>query len=298
MLDKKLWEFKYSPTEFDKIILNEEIKPKLKKAIEELPNILLYGTPGVGKGCFTNVFLKETGCDSMWINASDETGIDVIREKIKPFAFAMSGNMKVVVLNEADSLSQGLQGAQKMLRQLMEDCQNICRFIFLCNYENNIIPELKSRCQVIKVDNPPKKQIGILCLKILKKEKIKYKPETIKDIIEKCYPDIRKTINVLQENCIDGKLTGSRISSSESVWDEILKGVIDGDIELVREIIKSNYIDYPSLYEHFYNNAGEFKQPGLAIILIGEHLYKDAIVSIKEINFMTMVVRMLQERVI
>jgi len=298
-LRKNLWVYKYQPSKFEEVILNDDIRPKLKKALEEIPNLLLFGTPGVGKGAFTNILIKRENFDYLWLNASDETGIDVIRNKIAPFATSMCmKDMKIVVLNEADSLTSGMQGSQKMLRQLMEDCYKICRFVFLCNYEGNIIPELKSRCQVIKVDNPPKKEIGKLLLKILKTENVAYETKQVLEIINKCYPDIRKTINVLQENTIDGKLVGSRIFASEALFEKIFKLILKQDLDTVRIELKSNYIPYPELFEYMYNRAGDFKQPGAAILLIGEYLYRDTTVAIKEINFMTMIVSMILDKVI
>jgi len=235
----------------------------------------------------------------MWINASDATGIDAIRERIRPFATSMSmTDLKIVVLNEADSLTSGPQGAQKMLRQLMEDVQKITRFVLLCNYEHNIIDEIKSRCQTIKIDNPPAKEIGKLCLKILKLEKVKYKAEDVIAIVQKCYPDIRKTINVLQLNTINKKLVGSRLSVSEDVWKKILMLMLKQDVESVRKELKSNYIDYPDLFKYLYENAGEFKEPGGAILLVGEHLNRNTFYPIKEINFMQMFVQMIFQKVV
>jgi DNA polymerase III delta prime subunit len=298
-LRQNMWEFKYSPKTFDEIIYNEDIKPKLRKAIEEIPNLLLYGRAGVGKGCFANILKEKDNIDYMWINASDENGIDVFRNKIRPFATAMCmKDMKIIVLNECDSLTSGPQGAQKLLRQLMEDTHKICRFILLCNYDNNIIPELKSRCQVIKIDNPPKKEIGKLCLKILRNENVKFDTKDIIDIVSKCYPDIRKTISVLRENTIDGKLTGSKVYASEVLFEKILGYILKKDVEKVREELKSNYIPYDELYAFLYENAGKFKQPGAAILLIGKHLYQDTTIAIKEINFMAMIMDMIYQRVI
>lgn len=294
-----LWVYKYQPESFNDIILNPEIKGKLGKAIDELPNLLLYGTPGIGKGCFANMLKEKDNIDYMWINASDESGIDVFRNKIRPFATAMCmKDMKIVVLNECDSLTSGPQGAQKLLRQLMEDTYKICRFILICNYENYIIPEIKSRCQVIKVDSPPKKDIGRLLLNILKTEDVKYETKDVLEIIKKCYPDIRKTINVLQENVVEGKLTGSRVYASEVLFEKILKLILKGEVESIREELKSNYIPYPEMYEYMYENAGEFKQPGAAILSIGEHLYRDTTMPIKEINFIRMIVDMIYNKVI
>lgn len=294
-----LWVYKYRPQSINDIILNDDIKPKLTKALEEIPNLLLYGTPGIGKGCFADLMINKDNLDHMWINASDENGIEVFRNKIRPFSTAMCmKEMKVVVLNECDSLTAGPQGAQKLLRQLMEDTYKICRFILICNYESYIIDEIKSRCQIIKFDNPPKKEIGKLCLKILKKEKVEFKAVDVIEIVKKTYPDVRKCINVLQQNVIDGELTGSSISASEELFEKILDLILKKDIESVREELKSNYIPYPDLYEYLYNNANRFKKQGSAILSIGEHLYRDISFPIKEINFMRMIIEFIKDGVI
>ena len=298
-LRSNLWIYKYQPNDFNDIILNDDIRPKLQKSMNEFPNLLIYGTPGIGKGCFANVMINQDNVDHMWINASDENGIDVFRNKIRPFATAMCmKDMKIVVLNECDSLTSGPQGAQKLLRQLMEDTYKICRFVLICNYENYIIPEIKSRCQVIKFDNPPKKEIGKLLLSILRKESVKFDNKDVLEIIQKTYPDVRKCINVLQENVIDGKLTGSRVFASEVLFEKIFKMILAKDIEGVRGELRSNYIPYDELYSFLYENAGEFEQPGAAILLIGKYLYQDTTVAIKEINFMTMLVEMIYDKVI
>jgi DNA polymerase III delta prime subunit len=298
-LRQNLWVFRHAPQRFSDIVLNEDIKPKLLKALDELPNMLIYGSPGIGKGCFANLIKKKENVDYMWINASDENGIEVFRNKIRPFATAMClKDMKVCVLNECDSLTSGPQGSQKLLRQLMEDTYKICRFILICNYDGFIIPEIKSRCQVIKFEAPPKKEIGKLALNILRKEKVKVDPQALMDIVQKCYPDIRRTINVLQENTIDGVLSGSKVDSSEDVFKSILKYMLEQDIESVREELRSSYIPYPELYAYLYENAGEFQSPGGAILNIGQFLFQDTTIANKEINFMTMVVKMIYEKVI
>lgn len=300
MIDRRIWTFIYEPKVIDEMILNDNIKPVLKKALNEVPNLLLYGNAGLGKGTFTNILLRSTGFDKMWLNASDFTGIDAIRERVRPFATSMSmTDLKIVVLNEADSLTSGPQGAQKMLRQLMEDVQKITRFVLICNYEHNIIDELKSRCGGgIQFDNPPAKEIGKFCLKILKMEKVKYKAEDVISIVQKCYPDIRKTIQVLQLNTINKVLVGSRLSISEDVWKKIFNFMLKQDIENVRKELKSNYIDYPDLFKYLYENVGEFKEPGGAILLIGEHLNRNTFYPIKEINFMQMFAQMIFQKVV
>jgi len=302
-MNNSIWSFHYEPKSIDDMVLDKDIRKRFKKFVTELPNIMLYGSPGIGKGTFAHILLEQSKLPKLWINASDETGIDTMRDKVRRFATSMAskGDMKIVILNEGDSLSSGPQGAQKMLRQLMEDVQKITRFVLLCNYDRYIIPELRSRFTSLKIENPPKSDIAKFCLKVLKSEKIKLTKESvihIKSIVEKCYPDIRKTINVLQENCIDNILIGSRLSKSEGLWKEILEKILLKDIETIRQILKSNYIDYTELYSYLFENAGEFKEPGGAILSIGEHLHRNAISDIKEINFMHMIVDMVYGKII
>jgi len=288
----EIWTFKHEPQKFDDLILNKDIRPKLRKAIREVPNLLLYGKPGVGKGTFTHIFLKEAEMDYLWINASDERGIDVMRDKIKSFATALGiSGMKIVVLNEGDALTTE---AQRMLRQLIEDVHKITRFIFLANYEHLFIPEIKSRCQVIEISNPPGKEILSFCERILKSEGVKYDKKTVVSIIKKCHPDIRNTIWRLQENTINGVLKSDKVSASEDTFKSVLGMMKDKDLEGVRKHLKSNAIDYIGLYSYLFDNVGEFDSPGDAIIEIGEHLYRNSNVAIKEINFMCMFMKMLK----
>jgi len=218
-----------------------------------------------------------------------------MREKVRSFATALGvTKIKIVVLNEGDSLTSGQQGSQKMLRQLMEDVHKITRFILLANYEHSIIPELKSRFRTLKLEGPPAKDIFHHMAKILKAEGVKYNKKTLLELVKKCYPDIRSTIGVLQENSIGGVLSGDLISSSENLNKDIMRFILAGDLEAVRKTLRSNYIDYSSVYEYLYNNAGSFKSPGDAILEVGQHLVWDSTIAIKEINFMHMVVSMMK----
>lgn len=293
----KIWTFEYEPKSLGEMIVDESIRKRLSKAIKEKPNIMLSGPPGIGKGTFTNIFLEETKLDRMKINASDETGIDNIRDKVKSFATSMgSTTPKIVVMNEADRLSPN---AQDMLLDLMEQVHKITRFIFMCNASHKIIPEIHSRCQSIDLSSPPAKEIYLHCDKILKNEKIKVKNKSqIVDLIKRLYPDIRRIINTLQSNVIDGILDDIKITTDEDIHEEILGYLLEGKINDMRKVLKSNMIDYVSLYNYLYENIGEFSSPGDAIILISEYLYRNGFVSIKEINFMGMVTKMMRDKVI
>lgn len=291
-----IWTFKFEPEKFEEIILNEKIKPILRKAIDEKPNLMLIGPAGVGKGTFAKIFLKESGMDYMWINASDETGIDTVRDKVKKFATAMGiTDLKVIVLNEADSLSRGSQGAQKMLKQLIEDVHKITRFIFISNDESLMMDEIMSRCQVIHIDNPPAKEIFYFMSKILKKEKVKFDKVKVISIIKKCYPDIRSTIISLQKNTINGELVGDE-TIHEPILNAILNLIKEKNLGGLRTELRSNAINYSMLYKYLFDSINDFRSPGDGIILIGEHSYRDVSLhqNLKEINFVCMVVKMIK----
>lgn len=294
-----LWEYKHAPKKIEDMALDPTVRKKLQRALDELPNLMLYGAPGTGKGTFAKILIDHTGYDSMWINASDETGIDTIREKVKTFSTALGmTEMKIVVLNEADSLSLGAQGAQKMLKQLMEDVQEICRFIYLTNDLSLMTDAIQSRCQVIDMSQPALKEIGIYASKVLKKEGIKYDNKLLISVIKQCYPDIRKTISTLQDNTFKGELKSDSITINENLFNSIMKNILTKDLDSLRVNLRSNHIDYVRLYEFLFENAGAFKSPGGAILSIGDHLRWHKEHANKEINFIHMVMQMMWEKIV
>jgi len=293
-MNTTIWTFKYEPQSLDDMIIHQDIKPILEKSLKEIPNLMLIGPPGVGKGTFTNIYLKETGLDYLKINCSDETGIDNLRTKVKSFATALGiTKLKIVVMNESDFLSLP---AQAMLRDLIEQVQSITRFIFQCNYGHKMMEELLSRCQVIGLNNPPAKKIYEHCLNILNKEKIKFKNQAaLVNVIKRLYPDIRRIVNTLQMSVIDGELDVIKYESSVDVYGQILQFMKSKDVDGIRKAIRSNIINYPELYQYLFDEVGQFKSAGDMIILIGEYLYRDSIIAIKEIGFMSMIVKGIKE---
>ena len=294
-----LWEFRYKPEEFSDMILADSIKPKLKKALVEHPNLLLSGIHGCGKGTFVDIFIKFTGCEVLRINASDETGVDVIRDKVKSFAVSLgySDTLKLVYLNEADFLSSN---AQAMLRDLIEQTHDICRFILAVNYHDKIIPELKSRCQFIQFPDPPIKDIAKKCIDILKQEGVKYNTKDVITLVKKVYPDIRHTINTLKENVHDGKLSNEMlITSTDDIYKEVLSAMYTKDPSKVRKSLRSNPIDYTRLFEYLYTrlmgDEDVFKNDPVSMMHIAEGSYRNDVVAIKEINFMNSYFKMLKD---
>jgi len=299
----------YEPNKFDTMILNDDIKEPLREAMETRPNMLIYGPPGVGKGTYVNIMVKYHDLKDMTlkINASDETGIEAIRDKVKTFAQAMTlGKMKLVYLNEADSLTSGPQGAQKMLRDLIEQTQSNTQFILACNYEQYIIPELKSRCQCFNITAPPADKIFQYCKAILKTEKVEFNPKSLVQLVKKCYPDIRNTFITMRQNTSNGKLADIIVqSASEELYNKILKQM-NVDPGEVRKILKSNSVYYEGLYEHLYNHLMDdddsrvqiFNDEANAIIHVGESSYRSGIVANKEIEFMRMYFSMIQDKTV
>jgi len=295
-----LWEFKYKPQTFDEIILDERIKPKLKKALNEVPNMTIAGTAGIGKGTFMDILKEEKHPEMMKINGSDETGINTIRDRVKPFAESMgfSGNtLKIVYINEADGLSPN---AQDMLRDLIENVHDLTRFILLCNYPERITPEILSRCPLIQIPNPPIKDIAKKCIDILKNEGIKYDGKAVINIVKSCYPDIRNTINTLKYNVVDGVLAEDAIIINiDQVYQNVVEMMKTSDPSQVRKTLRSNPIDYTKLYEYLYklvmdSEESVFSNDISAILHITEGAYRNDIVAIKEISFMNMYLKLLK----
>ena len=193
-----------------------------------------------------------------------------------------------------------------MLRDLMESVQSVTRFIFCCNYVHKIIPELMSRCRVIELSNPPAIDVVKKCWYILDKEGVKYDKKVVIDLVKSIWkqkPDIRKTLVVLKENVINGELVNNiKITAYDETYGEILEAMKKGDPEAVRTILKSHQIDYAGLYSHIYTTLmaedSVFKKDGEAILLLGEHDYRDNIVGNREINFMTMYFNMIMKGVV
>lgn len=296
-MSQEIWCFKYAPQSLDEMILSDDKKEILKKVIKECPNVLLAGKPGTGKGTFMDIFLKETGYDFLKLNMSDENSVDTVRDTIKTFATSLGfTNKKIVYGNEFDAVS--LQG-QQAIRDLLESVQKNCRFFFLANYPQKIIDPIKSRCQTITLNEPPKDQLLKFCFKILKAENIEVKNKSgVVEIIKAHYPDIRQIVNTLQLNCVNGVFDTVKISTTSDVFENIFTYMKEADIESIRKTLRSEGVDYPALFNYLYEKAPEVKSPGDFVISLGEYLYRDAFVAIKEINFMAFFFEMMRKGIL
>jgi len=298
---KEVWSFKHEPKTIDDYLASPETKERLNRIITELPNTMLFGRHGIGKGTFMNILLRATGCDYIRINGSSENSVDVIREKVETFAMAKgTSRYKIVYYNEADNRRN--VAAQQAMLDLTERVHNITRFFFVGNYLNQMLPELVSRCEVIELEAPPIKDVGAMCMKILKAEGItQINKDILVKIIKKFYPDMRKLINTLKLSVEGNKLERMIITSYEAKYKDILNYTITQDIDAMRKILRTYQIPYDELYEYLFENLpghNSVKSPGDVIIDIAEAMYRDYFVINKEINFIGMVFRLYQKGVI
>ena len=197
---------KYRPTNIDNYVGNESIKNTIKNYItqNDIQNLLFYGPAGTGKTTLAKLITKNIDCDVLYINASDERGIETIRDKVSGFASTMSFKpLKVVILDEADFLT--IQ-AQASLRNVIETFSRSTRFILTCNYLERIIDPLQSRCQTLKIIPPNKVEIVNHLIKVIQKDNIKTSVSDLETIVNNNYPDVRKMLNTIQISTVDNKL--------------------------------------------------------------------------------------------
>src|SRR6056300_331829 len=295
-----LWVEKYRPKTIEDCILSEDVKDTFKKFLEqkEIPNLLLSGSQGTGKTTVARALCEQLQCDYIVINGSDEgRQIDTLRNQIKNFASTVSitqdANHKVVIIDEADYMNP--ESVQPALRNFIEAFYKNCRFIFTCNYKNKIIPALHSRCTVIdfKITNGQRVKTATALLKrlerVLKDEDIEFDKKVLSELIQKHYPDFRRTINELQRYSVRGKIdSGILFSLSEANTKELVKVLKDKRFNDMRKWVIQNLDKEPShlfrtIYEILYSSLDSKSIPQSILILAG-YQYKSAFVADQEIN--------------
>ena len=190
-----LWVEKYRPSNLDTYIGNEHLKSKVEVYLEsgDLPHLLLYGRAGTGKTTLAKLLVNNIECDYLYINASDENSVEVVREKVKNFASTMGfKDYKVIILDECDYITPNAQAA---LRNLMETFSKHCRFILTCNFVERIIDPIQSRCQTFQVIPPNKNDVAKHLHNILTDEGVSYDREDLAILVNSAYPDISRGIN-------------------------------------------------------------------------------------------------------
>ena len=260
MKDHTLLVERYRSKSLDEYVGNQNIKKIIAQYLSQndIQNLIFYGPAGTGKTTLAKLIVNNLNCDHLYINASDERGIETIREKVAGFASTASFKpLKVVILDEADFLT--IQ-AQASLRNVIETFSRNTRFILTCNYVERIIDPLQSRCQVLKIVPPSKSIFAQHLAYILDKEEIKYQLEDIKAITNQFYPDLRKCLNTIQLSTQDNKLVIDKsILVSSKYMDQVLRELVQKKPSWsnIRQIIlDANVQDFEELYRYLYENAG------------------------------------------
>ena len=292
---------KYRPDTLEGYICKDEVKVKFQEFIDnqDIPHILFAGKPGAGKTTLAKILVNNIDCDFLYINATDERSIDIMRDKVG--AFAASGSfkpLKIVILDEATHI---LQAGQVILLNMMETYSLTTRFILTGNYAERLIEPLRSRCQEFDLSPPSKKIVAQHISIILDKENIEYEVQDLVTIVNKFYPDFRKIINNCQKYTVDGTLTlDNSVNESDDyqvkVLDELKKPSAKS-FNLIRQIIANvDLDDFESLYKFLYDKLNEYAKgnEGYIICILEEGAYRGHFVLDKEINIMSTISRILE----
>jgi replication factor C small subunit len=243
-IEESIWVEKYRPEQLDEIVGNEEVVARMKDFASdaEMPNIMFAGPQGTGKTALTTALGREIYGDDwrsnmLELNASDERGIDTVRDRIKSFARTDTvgdHDFKIVFLDEVDSTTKDAQSA---LRRVMEDYSDKTRFVLSCNYPNKIIPPIQSRCAVFRIGRLSDEDIRQIVTRVITQEEIEAEDEAIDALVNEAGGDARKAINTLQSTVLDGTLKADAV--------EQIAGSIDyNDVrEIIEEAIAGNLDD-------------------------------------------------------
>jgi DNA polymerase III delta prime subunit len=295
-MEHLLWVEKYRPKTIQDCILPDAIKSTFQEYVnrKEIPNLLLSGTAGVGKTTIAKALCNEVGCDYIVINGSDESGIDVLRNKIKNYASSVSlaGGRKVVIIDEADYLNPN--STQPALRGAIEEFSSNCSFIFTCNFKNRIIDPIHSRCSVVdfKINGSKAKMASAFfkrCEWILDQEGVTYDKEVVAAVITKHFPDNRRVLNELQRYSVSGTIDKGILSNIADIQlGALVISLKEKDFASTRKWVTNNLDNdpvkiYRKLYDTLYESLKPQSVPQLVLIL-AKYQYQAAFVADHEIN--------------
>ena len=296
-----LWVEKYRPSSLDTYIGNEHLKSKVEVYLEsgDLPHLLFYGRAGTGKTTLAKLLVKNIECDYLYINASDENSVEVVRDKVKNFASTLGfTEMKIIILDECDYITPNAQAA---LRNLMETFSRHCRFILTCNFVERIIDPIQSRCQSFQIIPPDRKQVAKHLSNILDNENIEYQLDDIVTIVNGGYPDIRRVINASQRQIVNGKLI---IDEGMAIQNDYKLQVLDilktqdkkNSFKNIRQVLADSKItDFSDLFRLLFDTVDDWGRGHIAecILTLSQYQQSDAVVVDKEINIMAMFVEVI-----
>jgi DNA polymerase III delta prime subunit len=298
-MEQFLWVEEYRPRDIESCVLPKSLKKSLQSFVdkETLPNLIFSGGPGVGKTTAAKAMLDQIGSTYMFINGSEESGIDVLRTKIKNFASTVSleGGKKYLILDEADYLNP--QSTQPALRGFIEEFHKNCGFILTCNYKNRIIPALQSRCSVIDFVIPKNEKVKLAqqffnrVMVILNDNEIKFSEKVVAELINIHFPDWRKILNELQRYSVAGEIdAGILVNLSDKNIKDLMIMMKKKEFTNVRKWVIDNLDnDSDKLFRSIYDNLYEYVDPSSiphVVVALGEYQYKAAFVADLEINMM------------
>ena len=297
MRDTFLWVEQYRPKTVDECILPKTLKTQLQSYVDkqDVSNLILSGGPGVGKTTAARAMLEQIGATYMFINGSEESGIDVLRTKIKNFASTVSldGGRKYLILDEADYLNP--QSTQPALRGFIEEFHQNCGFILTCNYKNKLIAPLHSRCGVVDFTIPKSEKASLAhqffqrAISILQENEIKYNEKVVAELINNHFPDWRRILNELQRYSVSGQIdAGILVNLGEKSIKELMGMMKNKEFTNVRKWVVENIDNDPdTLFSAVYDNLYEYLDSSTiphVVVILGEYQYKNAFVADAEIN--------------
>ena len=288
---------KYRPQKISDCVLPKGIKSTFDGIVQtgEIPNMILSGSAGCGKTTIARAMCSELGVDYMFINASEEGGIDTLRTKIRNFASTVSlnGGKKVIILDEADYLNP--QSTQPALRGAIEEFAANCRFVMTCNYKARIIEPLHSRCTVVDFKIPTKEKPKLAgeflerTKSIMEAEGIKYEEKAVAELIIRYFPDFRRVLNTIQRHSVSGTIDSSALATGKDIEiDQLVKAMKNKSFSDIRKWVAEHSDAEPaSIFRKLYDglqdkmNSGSIAQ---AILILSEYQYKAAFVADQELN--------------
>jgi len=300
-LKHSLWVEKYRPSSLDNYIGNDHLKSKVSVYLEsgDIPHLLLFGRAGTGKTTLAKLLINNIDCDYLYINASDENSVDVVREKVKNFASTLGfKDMKVIILDECDYITPNAQAA---LRNLMETFSKNCRFILTCNYVERIIDPIQSRCQSFQIVPPDRKQVAQHLANILTNESVEYDIKDIATIVNGGYPDIRRVINGSQRQVVNGKLVIDENTITQNDYKTKVLDILKtqdkkSSFQNIRQLLADSKVtDFSDLFRLMFDTIDDWGQGHIAecILVLSKYQQSDAVVVDKEINIMAMFVEII-----